>query len=98
MEAMGKGKGIWGGLLLCMWDIGTNLCVHNSTVNSECMYVNVCTLHGEDIMGGCPICWEVLKIVVVAGGRILGRKWDKSLKSFPPCYSQSPLLRPHSWT
>jgi hypothetical protein len=25
-------------------------------------------------------------------GRILGRNWDKSLKSFPPCYSQSPLL------
>jgi hypothetical protein len=25
-------------------------------------------------------------------GRILGRIWDKSLKSFPPCYSQSPLL------
>ncbi len=24
--------------------------------------------------------------------RILGRKWDKSLQSFPPCYSQSPLL------
>ncbi len=24
-------------------------------------------------------------------GRILGRNWDKSLKSFPPCYSQSPL-------
>jgi hypothetical protein len=25
-------------------------------------------------------------------GRILGHNWDKSLKSFPPCYSQSPLL------
>jgi hypothetical protein len=25
--------------------------------------------------------------------RILGRNWDKSLKSFPPCYSQLPLLR-----
>ncbi len=25
-------------------------------------------------------------------GRILGRNWDKSLKSFPPCYSLSPLL------
>ncbi len=25
-------------------------------------------------------------------GRILGRNWGKSLKSFPPCYSQSPLL------
>jgi hypothetical protein len=23
--------------------------------------------------------------------RILGRNWDKSLKSFPPCSSQSPL-------
>ena len=27
-----------------------------------------------------------------ARGQILGRNWDKSLKSFPPCYSQSPLL------
>ncbi len=26
------------------------------------------------------------------GGRILERNWDKSLKSFPSCYSQSPLL------
>jgi hypothetical protein len=25
-------------------------------------------------------------------GRILGRIWDKSFESFPPCYSQSPLL------
>ncbi len=25
-------------------------------------------------------------------GRILGRNWDKSLESFPPCYSQSPLV------
>ncbi len=24
-------------------------------------------------------------------GRILGRKWDKSIKSFAPCNSQSPL-------
>jgi len=24
---------------------------------------------------------------------ILVRNWDKSIKSFPPCYSQSPLLR-----
>ncbi len=26
------------------------------------------------------------------GGPILGRYWDNSLKSFPPCYSKSPLL------
>jgi hypothetical protein len=25
-------------------------------------------------------------------GHILGRNWDKSLQSFPPCYAQSPLL------
>jgi len=25
-------------------------------------------------------------------GRILGLNWDNSLKSFPPCYSQLPLL------
>jgi hypothetical protein len=28
----------------------------------------------------------------VRRGRILGRNWDKSLKSFLPCYSHSPLL------
>ncbi len=28
----------------------------------------------------------------VSRGRILGRNWNKNLKSFPPCYSQSPLL------
>jgi hypothetical protein len=27
-----------------------------------------------------------------ARGRILEHNWDKSLQSFPPCYSQSPLL------
>ncbi len=35
-------------------------------------------------------------------GRILGCNWDKSLTSFPPCFSQSPLLtnfapRPPFW-
>ncbi len=28
----------------------------------------------------------------VARGRILGRNWDKTLKSFSPCYSHSLLL------
>jgi hypothetical protein len=28
----------------------------------------------------------------ICRGLILGRNWDKSLKSFPPCYSQSSLL------
>ncbi len=27
-------------------------------------------------------------------GRTLGCNWDKGLKSFPPCYTQSPLLPP----
>jgi hypothetical protein len=31
--------------------------------------------------------------VSVRRGRILGRNPDKSIKSFPPCYSQSPLER-----
>jgi hypothetical protein len=30
--------------------------------------------------------------LILIRGRIIGRNWDKSLKSFPPCYSQSPLL------
>ena len=29
---------------------------------------------------------------LVAGGGILGGNLDRSLKSFPPCYSQTPLL------
>jgi hypothetical protein len=28
-----------------------------------------------------------------SGGQILGRNWGKSFKSFPPCYSQSLLIR-----
>jgi hypothetical protein len=28
----------------------------------------------------------------ITRGWILGRSWDNSLKSFPPCYSQLPLL------
>jgi hypothetical protein len=31
-------------------------------------------------------------VVTSYRGRILRRNWDKILKSFPPCYSQSPLL------
>ncbi len=34
-----------------------------------------------------------LKFLLLYRGRILGRNWDKSLKSSPPCYSQSPLLK-----
>ncbi len=30
---------------------------------------------------------------LLSRGRILGRNWDKSLKSLPSCYSQSPLLK-----
>jgi hypothetical protein len=39
-------------------------------------------------------CIHVPKVraFIVSGGRILGRNWDKSLKSFPPRYSQSPPL------
>ncbi len=33
-----------------------------------------------------------LKFFPLYRGRILGRNWDKSLQSFPPCYSQLPLL------
>jgi hypothetical protein len=34
----------------------------------------------------------LVRLKSLAGGRILERNWDKSLKSFLPCYSQSPLL------
>ncbi len=33
----------------------------------------------------------IIALKGVYRGRILGRNPDKSLKSFPPCYSQSPL-------
>ncbi len=36
--------------------------------------------------------WKGNKKSVETRGRILGRNWDKSLESFHPCYSQSPLL------
>ncbi len=35
---------------------------------------------------------ENIRPTEMTRGRILGRNWDKSLESFPPCYSQSPLL------
>jgi hypothetical protein len=35
----------------------------------------------------------MMKITGGSRGWILGRNWDKSLKIFPPCYSQSPLLK-----
>ncbi len=34
----------------------------------------------------------VTNMLNFAWGRILGRNWDKSLQSFPPCCSQSPLI------
>ncbi len=40
-------------------------------------------------------CRYIVDILCLVGvevqSRILGRNWDKSLKSFPSCYSQSPL-------
>jgi hypothetical protein len=36
-------------------------------------------------------CWRPI-LCLNNRGRILGRNWDKSPKSFPPCYSQSSLL------
>jgi hypothetical protein len=41
---------------------------------------------GSVLYTGSTMCSEQFR------GRILGRNWDKSLKSFPPCYSQSSLL------
>ncbi len=35
------------------------------------------------------VCY-MIKVLIDSRGRILGRNPDKSLKSFPPCYSQSP--------
>ncbi len=37
-------------------------------------------------------CHSVCTLGTDKRGRILGRYWDRSLKSFPPCYLQSPLL------
>ncbi len=33
--------------------------------------------------------YRAISNFILPWGRILGRNWDKSLKSFPPCYSQS---------
>ncbi len=47
----------------------------------------LCSLNQlKPVLTHCLRCYEF-------GSRILGRNWDKSLKSFPPCYSQSPLLK-----
>jgi hypothetical protein len=49
-----------------------------------------------DVSGKRKVC-SLLRFLCysrdkVLSGRILGRNWDKSLKSFPPCYSKSPLM------
>ncbi len=47
------------------------------------------------LQAGFPfrVLWRVnVADAFVFWGRIHGRNCDKSLKSFPPCYSQSPLL------
>jgi hypothetical protein len=60
-------------------------------------------------IGKCHPIYVLKPYQNISRGRILGRNWDKSLKSFPPCNSQSPLLtdftppsplskqRPNSW-
>ncbi len=45
----------------------------------------------------CPCKWDLnpwgpIHEKKLTRGRILGCNWDKRLKSFPPCYSESPLL------
>ncbi len=40
----------------------------------------------------CSIFLCTTGISCQSWGRILGRNWYENLKSFPPCYSQSPLL------
>ncbi len=44
----------------------------------------VCCLISKEICKLCPTFWFP--------GNQRPNSWDKSLKSFPPCYSQSPLL------
>jgi hypothetical protein len=56
--------------------------------------------HGRSIQGCCIMHKDLITRCLltyvyashVSRGRILGRNWDKILKSFPPCYSQPPLL------
>ncbi len=51
------------------------------------MYTVLCSLNQlKPVWTHCLRCYEF-------GGRILGRNWDKSIKSCPSCYSQSPLLK-----
>jgi hypothetical protein len=47
----------------------------------EYRYLSLVGLAGEGGVGG------VTRVVMVNWGRILGRNWDKSLKSFPSYYS-----------
>jgi hypothetical protein len=41
------------------------------------------------MVGPCRLPWRTTPLVL---GPIILRNWDKSLNSFPPSYSQSPLL------
>ncbi len=42
------------------------------------------------LLTGMLLIYYCYATVVPARGRILGRNWDNSFKSFPPCHSQSP--------
>ncbi len=66
-----------------------------------------CTIHGcasffcsnrDKITRLCETIWrESFVLPLLPRGWILERNWDKSLKSFPPCYSQSSSLTEQKW-
>ncbi len=100
-EGGGKGKGgiycmVQPGLLYCIMCVGSWLGLQLITLISESFGrrrgLGPPPPPRGKIWPAKPYRTEETHSCKVNRGRILGRHWDKSLKSFPPCYSQSPLL------
>ncbi len=70
-----------------------------TTARKPCSSINHSILSGFESPTSCSHVFPhekrralYKKYCTLYRGRILRRSWDKSLESFPPCYSQSPLL------
>ncbi len=70
----------------------TLLNVHKFAPSKVNIYTNGITENLKKTMALCSIYVDGFSTIrVLYRGRILGRNWDKSLKSFFQCYSQSSL-------
>jgi hypothetical protein len=72
----------------------TNIVLRGEPQSFDGLVINVVMLKPRTTVWESSIHASRIRIVFLAPpslGRILGRNPDRSLKSFPPCYSQLPL-------